>query len=473
LFLRTLVAAESGDSRRRILETLDQVESLAESVSSIEKLQEKLSHKPFDLVVLDRGLMTSFDAKFVSALRERLDPPDVIVLGERDDAELRAELLAAGAYAVLSRELPDELFHEAFSTLAQRQLEEAQARLREVPDEDYTLGEYATTSPAMREFLKTARRVARHDSTLLVLGETGTGKGLLARSLHNEGPRAQAPFIGMNCAALPETLLEAQLFGHERGAYTGADRARRGFFELAHGGTLFMDEVGEMPLHLQVRLLRVLEEREVRPLGSEKPTKIDVRVIAATNRDLNVEVEEKRFRPDLFYRLNVVTLTLPALRDRKEDIPEIAQSYVEHFRARTGSDVKGISEEAMSALLAYPWPGNIRELSNAIERATIMSLGEEIRLEDLPMDVQETTPETITNLTAEEARDADPGWIDRPWAEVRRQVIEEAEMRYLTGLLRDTQGKVGDAATRAAMDPRSLYQKMKKYGLRKEDFRGE
>jgi DNA-binding NtrC family response regulator len=336
---------------------------------------------------------------------------------------------------------------------------------------DYRLTDYVTRSTAMRAVLRSARRIAERDTTVLLLGETGVGKGLLARSLHNEGPRSLGPFVAMNCGALTETLLEAELFGHERGAFTGADRARRGYFELAHRGTLFLDEIADMALHLQVKLLQVLEERRVRPVGSEKKIDVDVRLIAATNRDLPEEVKQGRFREDLYYRLNVVTLTLPPLRERREDVPEIAESYVEHFRAQTGSGARRLSEAAMAAILAYPWPGNVRELANAIERAIIMAAGEEIQVEDLAVDIQSMTPDPTADLARARGIGPESSWAGRPWNEVRRLVLEEAELRYLRGLLEMTNGRIGATASQAGMDPRSLHQKMKKYGLRKEEFR--
>lgn len=470
MFLRTLVGAGPGDARRRVIRTLYELDAIAESVASVDDLRRSMARKPFDLVVLDRGSLRGFTPDLIAESQDLPEAPEVMILLRDDDSELRAELLGAGAYAVLCTTWSDALFTGAFSTLVERRLQEAQTRLQPVPDDDFRLSEYATRSPAMKSFLRSARRIASRDSTVLLLGETGVGKGLLARSLHNESPRSEKPFVGINCGAVTETLLEAELFGHEKGSFTGADRTRRGYFELAHGGTLFLDEIAEIPLHLQVKLLGALEEKEIRPVGSERSIEIDVRLIAATNRDLPIEVKEGRFREDLFYRLNVVTLTLPALRERCEDIPEIAESYLEHHRARMASDVVRISEKAIEALVAYPWPGNVRELANVVERAVIMAVGEEIELGDLPVDLQGTSPGTVIDLGAKTPR-ADPRWLEMPWGEVRRLVLEETERSYLAGLLRETTGRVGVTAERAGMDPRSLHQKMKKYGLRKEHFR--
>ncbi len=471
MFLRSLVVANAGSGRRRISAALHEAESLVKTTDSTDGLRRQLARQPFDLVVIEQSSLQDLSAALIQEVRQVPEAPEVIVLTAGEDAAGHAELLAAGCFAVLSLGIDDAALRDTFRTLAERRLVETQSQLQPIPDEDYRLGDYATSSPVMRTFLKSARRIASRDCTILILGETGVGKGLLARSLHNEGPRSDKPFVSVNCGALTESLLESELFGHEKGAFTGADRSRRGHFELAHGGTLFLDEVTELPFHLQVKLLQALEDRRVQPLGSESTIEVDVRLIAASNRDLSLEVAEKRFRSDLYYRLNVVSLLLPPLRERREDVPEVAQSYVEHFRVRIAGDVKGISSEAMQALVAYPWPGNVRELSNAIERAVIMSTAEEILVEDLPLEVQELAPRVLGKLTADAARDADPDWLGKPWAEVRREVLEEAELRYLTGILSETHGQVGEAAKRAGMDPRSLHQKMKRYGLRKEAYR--
>lgn len=471
MFLRTLVGVAQGETRRRVTRTLNALDAIAETVASVDDLRKRMARKPFDLVVLDLDTLSGFTHELIRETRELPEAPEVMVLMDHDDSELRAALLGVGAFAVLDPTWPEEVFSAAFSNLADRRLEEARARLQPVPDEDFRLGDYVTSSPAMKTFLRSARHVASRDSTILLLGETGVGKGLLARSLHNESQRSDCQFVSINCGAVMETLLEAELFGHERGAFTGADRARRGYFEMAHGGTLFLDEIAEIPSHLQVKLLAVLEERRVRPVGSEKSISIDVRLMAATNRDLSAEVKEGRFREDLFYRLNVVTLTLPSLRERPEDISEIAQSYLEHHRIRMPADVERISSDAVEALVAYSWPGNVRELSNAIERAVIMATETQIGVSDLPAELQEAAPSPIIDVEMKPA-EADPAWLERPWAEVRREVLEETERSYLSGLLTKTGGRIGETAQRAGMDPRSLHQKMRKYGLRKEAFRG-
>jgi DNA-binding NtrC family response regulator len=470
MLLRTLVVAPPGGLRSRTVAALNEVDSLVTAVDSSASLHAELAGKPFDLVVVHEEALPDFSPALIEEVRSVPDSPEIVVLIEHEDAEERGQLVAAGCLAVVYEGLEADTFRQVLKSLAERLLAVTSERISSVPDEHYRLSDYATSSPAMREFLESARRVAARDCTVLLMGETGVGKGLLARSIHNEGPRAGRPFVAVNCGALSETLLESQLFGHEKGAFTGAARARRGFFELAHTGTIFLDEVAELPLHLQVKLLRVLEDRTIQALGAETTITVDVRIIAATNRNLPAEVEQQRFRRDLFYRLNVVSLTLPPLCERSEDIPELVRSYIRHFRIRTGGDARGISAEATAALLRHPWPGNLRELINAIERAVIMASAEEIQIEDLPLEVQEIAPSVSENLEPEKLDDPEPAWLDRPWSEVRRQVLEEIELRYLTGVLGATRGRVGEAAKRAGMDPRSLHEKMRKYGLRKEAF---
>jgi transcriptional regulator with PAS, ATPase and Fis domain len=276
--------------------------------------------------------------------------------------------------------------------------------------------------------------------------------------------------VSVHCGALPESLLESELFGHEQGAFTGATKARRGCFELAHMGTLFLDEIGEMPLHLQSKLLRVLEDRQVRRVGSEKSIAVDIRIIAATNRDLEEEVKAKQFRRDLYYRLDVVSLTVPPLRERIEDIPELIESHIDYLGRRIGCTVSGISEEALNALCRYSWPGNVRELINIIERAMLLCENDIITSDHLPQSV--TEPETVSNDKGSyNAGEWPKELMDQPLKEARNRIFRNFERDYLVKLLESTKGRVGEVAKRAGIDPRSVFDKMKDYGLKKEDFR--
>ena len=261
-------------------------------------------------------------------------------------------------------------------------------------------------------------------------------------------------------------------FGHEEGAFTGATRARRGSFELAHGGTIFLDEVGDMPLHLQVKLLRVLQEREVQRVGGERPFEVDVRIMAASNRDLAKEVKDGQFRQDLYYRLSVVTLEVPPLRERKEDIPALARSYIGFHQPRIGCEVYDIDTEAVEALVRYAWPGNVRELINVIERAMLLCRTDTITPADLPVGIQGFVPPQANGISIpRNPADVPSAWLARPLKELRDSMLADLERVYLAAILRETNGKIGQTAQRARIDPRSLHDKMKQYGLTKEDFR--
>ena len=320
-------------------------------------------------------------------------------------------------------------------------------------------------------------RVVASDATLLIMGETGVGKERLAQAIHGESPRSAGPFISVNCGALSESLLESELFGHEEGAFTGASRARRGWFELAHNGTIFLDEIGEMPKHLQVNLLSVLQTREVQRVGAESMVSIDVRVVAATNRDLLEEVEANRFRRDLYYRLGVVSLTIPPLRERREDIPKLLATMIEHFRTEIPHDVVGVSSRAREALCEYDWPGNVRELMNVVERAMLLTTNEEISPEDLPEsisglvagDVELPTPQVMDDENLQVPRE----WLTLPLRDAREKLVTEFERAYLASLLESTGGRIGETAKKAGIQPRSLFDKMRRHGLKKEDYRSQ
>ena len=315
----------------------------------------------------------------------------------------------------------------------------------------------------------------RSDSTVLILGETGVGKERLARALHNEGKRSDKPFIVVNCGALPEGLLESELFGHEEGAFTGATRVRRGCFELAHSGTIFLDEIGEMPLHLQVKLLRVLDSREMQRIGSERLMAVDLRIIAATNRDLAEQVRDKGFRKDLYYRLNVVTLEIPPLRERLEDIPELARTYLAYQAPRIGCDVTEISERAMRMLRDYDWPGNVRELFNILERAILLCESDTIDLSDLSLEIskEQRFSHTFHGSGRDETTNVPlPGdWLNTPLKELRQQVFQQIEHQYIREVLVNSKGRIAQAAQQCGLNERALYTKMRQYHLRKEDFK--
>jgi DNA-binding NtrC family response regulator len=476
MLVRILVAAATKSSLRRLTGAVTEANTLVHRVDTQEELWRYLARETYDLVVVTGEVVSSPPEHLIAEIRQLPERPEVVLITDREDPEQHAALLSAGCLAVVYQGVGDAMLRRTLLTLIGRRRDEVDGRLRgDMSTEEFGLGKMVSASPTMQRFLAVARRVVSTDSTLLILGETGVGKEWLARTVHLEGPRATGPFMGVNCAALSESLLESELFGHEKGAFTGATRSRRGYFELAHRGTIFLDEIAELPPHLQVKLLRVLEERRIQPVGAEKAIDVDVRVMAATNRDLELELKEKRFRPDLYYRLNVVSVTLPPLRERREDISTLVESYIDHFCVRLQSHVAGIRPDALDALIRYDWPGNVRELINVVERAVLMGSGPEITLADFPDSIWRAAAGPPAgqglgwHLSGEASAAA--SWIEQPWRVARREILEATERQYVTRVLQLSGGWVGEAARRAGMDPRSLYEKMKRLGLRKEDFR--
>jgi len=472
---RVLVLADRPVLKKELTVALEAGDVIVDSIRGRARLWERVSRENADLILVSLALIPEPATDTIRMFRELPDSPLVAVLVDREDPDLRVALLSAGCDAVLNAGLPAEQHARVVSTLLEKRQESTvQGLMIRHPLSQPTLDDFISASPAMDSFLEVVRRVTPSEVSLLILGETGSGKERLARAIHAEGPRRRGPFVAVNCGALHESLLESELFGHEEGSFTGATRARRGLFEMAHRGTVFLDEVGEMPYHLQVKLLRVLQDHEIQRVGSEKPVAVDVRVIAATNRDLDDDVQEKRFRKDLYFRLSVISLTVPPLRERREDIPMLAESYLGYFLPRVGRRIERIEPVALEALAAYDWPGNVRELMNIIERAMLLCPGEEIRLDDLPQSISGgvRAPGPVSDLLTVGAGDPLPGaWLERPWGEVRAEALERLEARYMDGLLRRTGGRIDETARLAGMDPRSVHAKMKRHGLRKENYR--
>ena len=313
------------------------------------------------------------------------------------------------------------------------------------------------TSSAMIKLYGEVNTIAETDATVLLLGESGTGKELAANTIHAGSPRAGHPFIKINCAALPEGLIESELFGHEKGAFTGAVGMRKGRFEAADGGTLFLDEIGELPLLLQAKLLRALQQGEVQRVGSDTPIIVDVRVIAATNRNLREEVSEGRFREDLYYRLNVIGVEVPSLRERREDIPMLATAFLERFALANRKEIKGFTPQAMDALLKYSWPGNVRELENAVERAAILCLGEYISERELPMAVS-SAPKNNDAPTLAELQGA-------AGEEPISMTLDEMERAAILRTLQDTGDNKSEAARRLGITRATLHNKLRRYDM--------
>jgi len=480
MLTRILLVIDRPARQKQIRAYLQGPDTVIDSLSRRGRLLRHIGSKSSDLVIISQSRIPEPAEESIRTIRDLPDAPLVVVLTENDDAEAHALLTAAGADAVLSTAIPEEAIEHTLGALLERRREESPLTQPYVlGPEDPRLADFESQSPAMQTFMEVVQRVVPTSTTLLFVGETGVGKERLARAIHADSPRGAGPFVSVNCGALPETLLESELFGHEEGAFTGATRSRRGWFEVAHGGTIFLDEIGEMPHHLQVRLLSVIQTREVQRVGSESSIPIDVRVMAATNRDLEAEVDAKRFRSDLFYRLSVVTLEIPPLRERPEDIPRLVETYIRHFRTTFATEVVGIEDEALAALVRYPWPGNVREIVNIVERAMILCPGSRIRPADLPEAVRGNAIRAgqgswgVVSGGDGAFTGAPTDWLDRPLAEVREAVVEELEKRYLQALLAETRGRVGETARRAGIDPRSVYNKMRRYGLDKTEFRSD
>ena len=367
------------------------------------------------------------------------------------------QTFAARAGAELEREQANEKLRAALSEVERltNQLQAENVYLQEEIRREHNFEEMVGNSPALLSLLRMVERVAGTDSTVLIHGETGSGKELIARALHNSGPRKHRPLVKVNCGAVPPSLLESELFGHVKGAFTGAIDRRIGRFELANGGTLFLDEIGELPLDTQVKLLRVLQEQEFEPVGSSKTVRVDVRIIAATNRDLAEEVRAGRFRSDLFFRLNVVPLKVPALRERPTDIPLLVTFFLSRFGNKFGRRIERVDRDTMDRLVSYPWPGNIRELQNVIERAVVLATGQALKL---GADLLPVASGAKGGASEHDAAEEPPALVS----------LDEAERRHIETVLQHTRGVVGgpDGAARILqLHPNTLRSRMKKLGL--------
>jgi len=378
---------------------------------------------------------------------------DVIVLTGQRGIQAASDAIQGGAYRYLTKPFdPEMLLLTVEHALERRRLRNQVRRLSSALKRREGIAGIVYRSRQMEEILRLVRRVAQVASTVLIQGESGTGKELIARAIHFLSPRKSGPFQAVDCGAIPESLLESELFGHTRGAFTGADAPRQGMFEVAHGGTLFLDEVGELPLSLQVKLLRTLQEGEIRPLGSNQTRKVDVRVVAATNKDLGAEVAAGRFREDLYYRLNVISIRVPPLRERPEDILPLARHFLSEYGARMLSAAPLQIDPGAAALLErYPWPGNVRELENAMQRAVALGSGGVLRIEDLPDSIRGEKASQIATAGFGKGEDLP---------------LAEMEKRYILEVLRRHGGDRSRTAAILGIGRNTLWRKLKSYGYR-------
>ena len=412
---------------------------------------EKVHEQAFDLILMDIRMLKVSGLQALTEIKAFNPAIPVIIMTAYSSVETAVEALKNGAYDYLTKPLDfDELRFAMERAMDHTQLKEENRLLRETLGSHFDMRNIIGRSPAMVRLLETVAQVAPSEATILITGESGTGKELIAGAIHFNSPRKDGPFVKINCAAITETLLESELFGHEKGAFTGAYRKKEGRFRQAHGGSLFLDEISEMSLAMQVKLLRVLQEREITRVGGEEVIGVDVRIIAATNKHLLQEIEAGRFREDLYYRLNVVTLNMPPLRERREDIPLLAQHFLSMFSETNRKQIKGFTPQAMDRLLKYDWPGNVRELMNGVERAVVLSRSEYLDEEDLPMMLRNASfsGEIL-------AKDAVLG--DMP--------LDEVEKASVLKTLKLTDGNKSEAARRLGITRRTLHKKLKLYGV--------
>jgi DNA-binding NtrC family response regulator len=416
-----------------------------------EALKKALEFRP-DLVLSDVVMPETSGIWLLKALREELPDCPVIFLTGRASIDTAVEATREGAYDFIEKPFDTARVKVSIARALERRETEREVqglrrRLKQLGGTDF-IGQ----SAPMRRVLELIERVAPSKAAVAISGESGTGKEVVARSIHNLSPRREKAFVAINCASIPATLMESEIFGHERGAFTGADQRRSGVFELAHGGTLFLDEVGEIPIELQAKLLRVLEESRLRRLGGKVEIEVDVRVLCATNRDLKAEIKKAAFREDLYFRLNVFQIGLPPLRDRREDVPLLVQYFVDKFNAESGKRVTGVRPDALDMLKNHDWPGNIRELRNAVERAVILCDGELLQREHLPPDMVGRTPERAS--------------FKLPFG----LTLDLVEKEYILGSLDRNGGNKARTAEMLGVSEKTLYNKLNRYAA---EARGE
>jgi two-component system, NtrC family, response regulator AtoC len=459
--MRRVLVVDDEENLRHMLQILLKREGYdAVGAATVEAALQEIESRPFDIVITDLRMPGRGGMDLVDEVRRRGMGTTVVVMTAYGSKEIALEAMKRGAYDYLSKPFEaDEV------VLLLRKAEERERLFREnqtlrrhirssLPEVEAGLGDMVARSTRMQEVFRTIRKIAEFKTTVLVTGESGTGKELVARAIHRLSPRASGPFVAVNCGAIPATLLESELFGHRKGAFTDATRDRKGLFEEASTGTLFLDEIGELPLALQVKLLRVLQEEEIRRLGDTQDVQVDVRVVAATARDLSAEMQRGNFREDLFYRLNVLAVHLPALRDRREDIPLLVEHFIQRMNARMGLSISGATPEAMRFLVEHEWPGNVRELENTIERAMVLTEGAQVDVDSLPERLRAAVQRPARALAFISDEDLS---------------IKRASRRAEEELIRRALARTGGNRTRAAelleISHRALLYKIKEYGI--------
>lgn len=424
------------------------VETAVDGVDAIEKVQ----NSNFDLVVTDMQMPRMNGIEFLREIKQREPDLTVIIITAYASHQSAIEAMKLGAYDYITKPFKiDEIKLVIQKALDKKLLEYENQRLKKELESKYGFGNMIGRSPVIEHVFELIKRVSELNVNVLITGESGTGKELVARAIHYSGNRSEEPFVPINCGAIPENLMESELFGYKKGAFTGASKDKRGLFEEGDGGSIFLDEIGELPIHMQVKLLRVIEDKTIRPLGGTEPVSIDVRIISATNKKLEDQVADNKFREDLFYRLNVIVMDIPPLRERREDIPPLAIHFIEKCSKEMDKDIEGISPQAMEILENYNFPGNVRELENIIARCVALEGSNVIRRESLPQnlvggEVIGFEPPLLTGID-----------LDNVIGNVERRMIEKA--------LKETKGNKTEAAKLLGITMRSLRYRLTKHGI--------
>lgn len=432
------------------------IKSWGYQVSAVDdgaKAVESVKERPYALILMDVRMTQMSGIEALQHIKQYNPAIPILIMTAYSSLESAVDALKAGAYDYLTKPLDFEVLKISLErALEHTGLKAENVKLKSKLSADYELENIIGKSKPMKKLIDLLAMIAPSEATVLITGESGTGKELIAKSIHHNSQRKDRPLVVINCAAMTETLLESELFGHEKGAFTGADKRREGRFMQADKGTIFLDEIGETSPAMQAKLLRVIQEREIQRVGGEATLSVDVRILAATNRKLEDEVKSGNFREDLYYRLNVVTLDIPPLRIRQDDIPLLAQHFLRKYSIKNHKQVRGFSPLAMDMLLNYEWPGNVRELENTIERAVILLSGEHISEKDLPSNISEPYSDK---------RD----WIKKPQLLAANRPLEEIEKEAILATLEAAGGNKSETALRLKINRKTLYKKLKSYGV--------
>ena len=455
---RILIVEDDASMGFFLCEAMNKEGYQAALVPNGEEALSRLNREDFDVVLLDLKLPRMSGMDVLTNMKRTHPDTTVIMVTAHGSRSVALEAIGKGAYDYFSKPFEiNEMRTVVRRALEKTRLQQEVRELREKVEAKAELQNIVGKSKGMEEVFEIVRTVLDNDVTVLITGESGTGKELIAEAIHYSSPRRANPLVKLNCAAIPETLMESELFGYERGAFTGATKKKLGKFELANGGTLLLDEIGDMSLTTQSKLLRVLQEREFERVGGVVPVRVDVRIIASTNRDLTRAVREKKFREDLLFRINVIPLHIPPLRERREDVPLLVEHFLKLFQARYQKKIEKISEEAMDLMVNHSWPGNVRELENTLQRAVVLSRDSVIREWNLPPEIQRQGKETLPDLF-----DPDDG---RSLGEKMDGLMRDVEKRVILEALDQVNGKREKAARLLKLSLKTLYNKMKKYDL--------